>query len=172
MSENAEANTPVQADGLVGLINQLAEVPEPAPVSMIPQTVGWAVLAGALGLALLGWAWRIWRHYQANAYRREALAALDAAASDAAAISTILKRAALTAYGRTSVAALSGDDWLRFLDKTGGAAEGGFVKGAGRILAAAAYRPEPVAAGPDLQALARHWIRNHPTAEALGADNV
>ncbi|MCP4822448.1 MAG: DUF4381 domain-containing protein, partial [Shimia sp.] len=43
----------VDNDSLVGLINQLAEVPVPEPVSMVPQTPGWAVLAVMLVVVLL-----------------------------------------------------------------------------------------------------------------------
>ncbi|MBO9474676.1 DUF4381 domain-containing protein [Shimia sp. R10_1] len=176
MSETA-AETPTetseaQADSLVGLINQLAEVPEPEAVSMMPQTVGWAVLAGMLLLVLMAWVWRIWKRYQANAYRREALVALEQVSEDAAAISALLKRTALTAYGRSRVAALSGERWLAFLDATIGTSEPAFSNGAGHVLAQAAYRPEPVPAGPDLQDLARWWIKHHPSASDLEGRDV
>ena len=52
-----EATAAVDNDSLVELINQLAEVPDPAPVSMVPQTAGWLVLAG---IVLAVSAWRGW----------------------------------------------------------------------------------------------------------------
>lgn len=172
MSETAGTKPEASADSLVGLLNQLAEVPEPEAVSMVPQTAGWAVLGGILFLAMLIWAWRIWKAYQANAYRREALEALNLAADDAAEISAVLKRVALTAYGRKQVASLSGDAWLAFLDKTGGATPKSFQQGAGRVLAAAAYRAEPVPADQELRVLARQWVKQHSVSYVAGAGDV
>ena len=60
------------------------------------------------------------RHWQRNAYRREALRALETA--DGRDISAILKRAALAAFPREQVASLNGAAWLAFLDRTGGTA--------------------------------------------------
>ena len=144
---------------LVTLIDRLAEPPEPAPVSMMPQTAGWTVLAVLLVLAL---AWLVryavtrWR---ANAYRRAALAELEAAGDDPAAIAVILRRTALAAWPRERVASLHGRDWLRFLDVTGGG--GGFAEGSGAVLAGAPYRADAAAPAPGLRELAAHWVRCH-----------
>ncbi len=70
-------------DALPGL-DQLRELPLPAPVSYWPQTWGWAVLA-ALLLAGGGWAALAgWRRYRRNRYRRQGLAALTQLAREAA----------------------------------------------------------------------------------------
>jgi hypothetical protein len=63
------------------------------------------------------------------------------------------------------VAALSGDAWLAFLDRTYGG--DGFTKGPGRLVALAAYEPDADLRGiveSDARAvfvLAREWIRRH-----------
>jgi hypothetical protein len=142
---------------LIDLIDQLVEPPEPAPVAMTPQTWGWAVLAALLALALAWIAWRAWRHRRANAYRRAALAALASAGDDPVAIADILRRTALAAWPRETVAGLAGADWLRFLDATGGG--GGFADGPGTALVSAPYRAGPPA--PGLGALAERWVRRH-----------
>ena len=144
---------------LIDLIDRLAEPPSPVPVSMAPETAGWAVLA-ILALMLIGWlvARRV-RQWRANAYRRAALSALTAAGDDAAAVSEILRRTALVAYPRTRVASLSGGEWLAFLDKTGG--DGGFAGGPGQALARAPYRGDGERA-QGLGALAARWVRRHP----------
>ena len=54
------------------------------------------------------------------------------------------------------MASLHGNDWLRFLDATGGA---GFVAGPGAVLADAPYREGTVA--PGLADLAARWVRRH-----------
>lgn len=149
-------------DSLIGLIEQLIEPAEPPPISMLPQTWGWAVLAGLLLAALAFGIWRWQCHRRANAYRREALRLLAAAGDDPADIARILRRTALAAYPRENVAGLTGAAWLSFLDRqVGGTA---FAEGAGSILARAPYR----AATPDpqLTRLAEGWIRRHHGARA------
>lgn len=146
------------AVNLVDLIDRLAEPPEPAPISMAPQTTGWTVLAVLLALALAWLAWRAVRRWRANAYRRVALAELEAAGDDPTAIADILRRTALVAWPRERVAGLSGKDWLRFLDATGG--EGGFSDGPGAVLVSAPYSPGASPA-PGLGHVAARWVRRH-----------
>ncbi|TCL00760.1 uncharacterized protein DUF4381 [Shimia isoporae] len=144
-------------ESLVGLINQLAEVPTPAPVSMAPQTPGWAILAALIAVGLFWLARRYWISHKANAYRRAALKALNSAGNDPAAVSAILKRTALAAYGRAEVAALTGSEWLDFLNRTSGK----FVGDTGTAIVSAAYAKSPIQA-PDLNHQARHWVAHHP----------
>ena len=155
MSETAET---VEYVTLVDLINQLQEVPDPTPVSMMPQTQGWIVLAGFALAAVLLTARALLRRYRANAYRRAALSALRDAGDDPVAVSAILKRAALAAFPRAQVASLTGNRWLAFLEDTSQAA--GFRDGPGQALARAAYSRDPHPA-PGLNALACDWVRTH-----------
>jgi hypothetical protein len=156
---------PQPADSLVDLLDQLQDVLEPPPVSMVPATWGWAVLALLLlgAAALAAWAWL--RHRRATAYRRAALAELHALApalergdpDTLAALERLLRRTALAAFPRAEVATLTGDAWLAFLDRTGG----GFA-GFGPALAAAPYAPAPPAVdGRAVLRAARHWIAHH-----------
>jgi hypothetical protein len=162
-----DAAAPALGDGqaagevvsLVGLIDRLAEPAAPAPIPLTPETAGWTVLALLLALALAWLAWRGWRHWRANAYRRAALAALDAAGDDPAAIAQILRRTALAAWPRREVAHLTGTAWLAFLDATAG--DGAFTGGPGRALLEAPYRPDAAVPVPGLRELAARWIRRH-----------
>ena len=142
---------------LVDMLDQLIRPEEPVPVSMRPETWGWAALAVLL-ILLLGWGIWVWRRrHRANAYRREAEQAIERAGGDPAEIALILRQTALAAYPRTEVAALSGEDWLAFLDATSETTL--FSKGVGRCVAGAPYRPsEPV---PDLAPIAIQWVRTH-----------
>jgi len=158
MSDQATAT--VDNDSLVGLINQLAEVPDPVPVSMVPQTAGWLVVAGIV-MAVAAWrGWRMWQLYRANAYRRAALKALAQAGDDPVAVSAILKRAAMVSYGRRRVAGLSGQAWVSFLSQTGA---GEFGETA---LARAAYQRAPAVADAQLLAAAQAWVTSHKVPEA------
>ena len=147
---------------LVELLDLLEPVPEPALVSMVPQTAGWIWLGLAL-LLLLGAGLRaIVGHRRANAYRRAALAELDAAGDDPARIAEIVRRTALMAFPRREVASVHGEEWLAFLDRTGRGS--GFVSAPGRAMLAAPYRPVPP--DPALASLARDWVRHHRPAQA------
>jgi len=75
----------------------------------------------------------------------------------AAALSALLKRVALARFPRTDVAALSGAEWLAFLDRTGG--NGRFREGAGAVLAHGPYAPRLDCDADTLLALARDWIK-------------
>lgn len=150
------AETAPKITSLIDLLDQLVLPAEPPPVSMMPQTWGWAVLA-AITLAMMGWAVLKWRaHRRANAYRRTALQLLDGCDDDPALIAEILRRTALAAYPRTSVASLAGQDWLRFLDQ---AAKGAQFSTQGTELAVAPYRETP--ADARLTRMARDWVRHH-----------
>ena len=150
-------NTPAETVTLVDLIDRLVEVPEPAQISMWPQTWAWVVV-GFLGAALVSWlALCLIRHYRANAYRRAALAELDAAGDDAVLIAGILRRTALAAFPRRAVCQLAGNDWLGFLEST---AEGCSFSGQpGSSIATAPYQQGVNSEG--LNSLARKWVRRH-----------
>lgn len=163
----------LQALDLVELLKLLEMPPDPAGISYAPQTAGWWMVAGAVLLGLAALLWLGLRHRRANAYRRAALQALDAARDDPAQIAAVLRRTAVAAYPRRQVARLYGESWLRFLDASLGGT--GFAEGPGRVLASAAYRPAaPVASGaaplapadPALRALAERWIRGHRRGRA------
>ena len=95
-------------------LDNLRDLAEPSPVSWWPLAPGWWVVLGLLAL-ITGWVVvRTWRHWRANAYRRAALRELQSA-NDVSQIAEILKRAALVAYPRSDVAALTGPAWIDWL---------------------------------------------------------
>ncbi|WGF90413.1 DUF4381 domain-containing protein [Marinivivus vitaminiproducens] len=145
------------APNLVDLIDRLVDGPEPPPVSMLPQTWGWAAVGLAVLVLLVIVAYRALRRYRANAYRREALAELAAVRNDPAAMAAVLRRTALAAFPRQRVAALSGEAWLLFLDAT--LPGGRFATGPGRPVADAPYRRPQATEG--LEAAVADWIRHH-----------
>ena len=136
----------------------LADIVTPPPVSWMPQTWGWAVLAISL-LALAGWTWLRWRRRrEANRYRREALRALESL-EDIAQIPPLMKRTALAAYRRERVAVLSGGPWLEFLRGCGDVDQL-----LDRLLDDAEYDASDALARFPLQetkAAAARWIESH-----------
>lgn len=155
-----------QADPLAAL----KDIHPPGDPSWWPPAPGWWLLAFLL-LLLAIWAGRaLWRRHRARVRRRRVLAHLDGlvagytpeqACEFVTAVSTLLRRVALSHYPREQVAPLTGEDWLRFLDTHGG--KGRFGQGAGRVLAEGAYRRECEVDPKALAGLARAWI------EAQGA---
>jgi hypothetical protein len=154
-------------------LQKLADISMPQPVSWMPQTWGWAVLAVAV-MALLGWAIaRGLRRYAANRYRREGLSELDriqarladdgARGEALAALPELLKRVALAAWPRTEVASLSGKSWIAFLQAHAGKAD--FPDTATGLLDDLEYRSkQPVMDAEEarhITSAVRNWIEDH-----------
>jgi hypothetical protein len=165
-------------------LQSLNDIVLPEPVSWMPQTVGWVVVAVGITLLSMRWAWARYQRWLRNRYRREGLELLDRIRRELPdptrrpealrSLPGLLKRIALSAAPRTDVAALSGSEWLEFLDTTYGAPA--FSGGAGRLLPTLAYASDDrVAAVPaeeidTLMELAGDWIRDHrvPTVQPTG----
>ncbi len=162
------------------MLHGIDEIRVPEPVSWWPQTIGWKVLALALLLWLLYRLYLGARRWWKNRYRRAALAQLDAMQRQAngqhqevlAGLPELLKATALQAYPRTEVAALSGTEWLAFLDSHyDGPA---FSDQPGRKLIDVAYRDPShwqVSAedASQLIAMSRRWVQQH---RAIGASEA
>ncbi|MBO1012563.1 DUF4381 domain-containing protein [Achromobacter sp. SD115] len=157
-------------------IEQLRQLPLPAPVSYWPQTWGWLVLLAAV-LALAGWAaWRIARRRRRNRYRRTGLRMLEAlrrqTQSDplaARALPELLKRVGLSSVAeadRARVGALQGAEWVAFMDD--GMAV--FPPDASVLLRALAYAPPETLRAIDparvrnLFLASRQWMERHHVA--------
>ena len=104
-----------------GDLARLADLALPPAVSFWPPAAGISVI-GCAAIAMLAIAgWRALRRYRSDVYLRAAAAELDACIvgpDTSEAVSTILKRAAIAAYGRERVAALTGPVWISFLAQT------------------------------------------------------
>jgi hypothetical protein len=157
-------------------LDRLHDIVAPPPVPLWPPAPGWYYVLVLFLVLVLVVAFRAFARWQRNRYRREALAEFhrqqhrlaDPATRLAAlaAMSVLLKRTAITAYSRAAVAALTGNDWCAFLDRTGGTAA--FSASAGRKLAAATYNPAGIADLGNGEATlvanaVSHWIKHHQT---------
>jgi LPXTG-motif cell wall-anchored protein len=156
-------------------LEKLHEIIVPAPVSWTPQTAGWYVIFGLVLLAAGWWFYRRLRRFRGNRYRRMALEELavierelqqpEQRAKALAEIPALLKWTALEAFPRSEVAALTGEQWLAFLDRNLGGKD--FKEGPGRFLSELAYAPaEKTARFSDesirnLLQLIRRWTKRH-----------
>lgn len=154
----SEESTPTSPQSLINLLDQLILPPDPAPISMVPQTFGWLVLAILLISATLFAVVKLRSNRAANAYRHAALAILPQVADDPEKLAELVRKTALTAYPRQEVASLYGEDWLEFLDASYKGSQ--FREGPGRFLASAPYQNAgKVPAGA--ADIVRDWITHH-----------
>ena len=122
-------------------------------------------MAGLIIIALLAAIWQ-WRRYRRRAYRRTALKQLQqlqqhlqAGAADTsiiAELSILLRRTAISRYGREQVAALQGKAWLEFLDRTG---RNTYFTKEGQALLDAPYRRDTTQQAEPLLNLAQRWLQ-------------
>jgi hypothetical protein len=100
-------------------LDALRDIALPPLVPWWPLAPGWYLLIGLLFLAAVVGGWRIWRRWQANAYRREALRALAALdPHDLGGHAELVRRTALAEAPRSSVAPLNGRAWIDYLVRT------------------------------------------------------
>lgn len=150
-------NEDYQGLNLVDLLELLKPIPLPEPVSMWPQTQGWiwlALIAGGLVFIVVQ---RVRHSWYRNRYRRAALEEVKHAGGNTVLLASILRRTALAAYPRSSVAGLFGSDWLDFLDKSYGGTD--FSSGKGRVLATSPYGHGK--SFDSLDQLVTTWIKRH-----------
>ncbi len=150
---------------------QLQPLRQPDVIGWWPPAPGWWIVVAVLlaGLLLLGW--RLLRRYRANAYRRRALAGLEAlhrqlgedGDTRAFVVNTnaLLKSVALQAYPRRQVAAASGANWLAFLRET---CRGDTAALDERFVAALYRQDAPAPDAHQLHRAAAQWIRRHEVA--------
>lgn len=147
---------------------QLQPLRDPAAIGWWPPAPGWWLLAALILLALAGLGYLLWRRYQRNGYRRQALRQLRIIAQECPAagdrgasiaqINALLKTVALQRYPRARVAGLSGEAWLAFLHASEPGASEPFPPDLGEAM----YQQHLPATDLDqlVQRSAR-WIRRH-----------
>jgi len=156
-------------------LDRLHDIIAPPPVPFWPPAPGWYWLLGFLLVLVLVLVIRALIRWLHNVYRRDALRELarqEAALADpqrrASAVTNVagvLKRTAITAFGRESVASLTGPVWSAFLEKTshrGAAVPRSLIETTERIV----YQPDFANQlnGDQIRgftAFAHEWIAHH-----------
>jgi hypothetical protein len=147
-------------------LENLRDIAVPPPVPWWPPAPGWWMVMAVLVIAIIVVAFRAWRRWRANAYRRAALRELQRATT-LAGIAEILKRAALVACRRTDIAALSGSAWCRWLAETAG---GPVPDNVAEALTRGVFgKADDVNVG-EVSAFATDWIRGHACKRRDGKD--
>jgi len=148
------------------LLDKMVETTAPETISFFPQTMAWQLIFLLLILFTIKKCYRLWKSYQDNAYRREALAWLAQCSltneEDVRQLPALLRKTALLANGvtknnnttesshlaimrRNKITQLSGNAWLTWLDehctKTQFSAQG-FSLSSEKLLTQLAYMPK------------------------------
>ena len=153
---------------------ELEDIVLPGNAAWWPLPLGWwlvmLILLGILSIAVISY-----RHYRRNQYRRVALQLLQQALNDwqqhqdtSLAITTmlsLLKRTAVTAYGRDS-GALSGNRWLAFLKQQISASQ--FDQQFEQLVLTEQYQTQPQADIPTLYQQCCHWVKRHRSPKIRG----
>ena len=147
----------MKADPLAGLHGFY----QPEPPHWLPQTLGWYVVLAALVLLAVWIGWRQYRRWRKNRYRRDALRELERI--DIGELPELLKRVALAAWPRSSVASLAADSWLRFLESSGSPLGESAEQALARLLFSMNYRSVHLSADEEraARATAATWIEKH-----------
>ena len=97
---------------------------EPDPIKFSFGAPGWYILLGLLLLFLLIYGAITYIKYRRNKYRRDAIEILlnlelstDRTSYFITRVAAVLKRVAISSYGRIEVGALTGKEWLGYLDQ-------------------------------------------------------
>lgn len=142
----------------------LQELPYPEPMAMTPQTMGWVIVGIVLLLAVLWFAFRAYRSWRKNAYRRQAQQQINAMLNENTGAHTLpflIRKTALAAFNRREVASLRGADWIDWLNSRLPSAR--FEADDARLLDRLAYSDSglPEEQVNRLLKTARHWVVNH-----------
>jgi hypothetical protein len=155
-------------------LDNLRDIVVPPSVPWWPPATGWWIVFALVTLAVAVFAWRKWRDWHANAYRRAAMRELHAATC-AAEVAEILKRTVLVAYPRADVAAMSGGKWCRWLAEQIGKPLSDPIVDA---LTAGVFSRRPDSQISELTTFAFDWVRNHrrqtpqqPSGDRVGTQN-
>lgn len=155
--------TPADNPQVQQLLEQLNGVLAPEPSSGLAP--GWASLLGLVivaSIVLLGWLINMWRQRR---YRRESLEVLrqlDTAEGlvYAQEVNKLLKRVAMSAYGRDVIVPLQGESWSEFLRQT---ANTPLDQESLELLGGGLYHRSPTVDTVKLRQTAEQWIRKHKT---------
>ena len=153
---------PGQTDPLANL----RDIHIPGAIDPWPPAIGWWLLAAAALIAISYGIYRVFKWWKSNQYRREGTRALKYLMENHASekqylrdYSDLLKRVALSSYARESVANLTGEAWVSFLDRSTGTKE--FSMGEGQILIQGNYELNPSVDVDKLHRLGLYWIKKH-----------
>ncbi len=148
-------------------LSTLRDIHLPKAVSWWPLAPGWYIVLTILAIILVTlsiFGYRYWQRLRRKRFLLKQIQHLqqqvgqtDNATLIIAALSTLLRKAALAKFPRDEVASLHGEAWLHFLDHSGRTTE--FTQGQGRLLMTAPYQATFTADNKEIFLLASRWVK-------------
>ena len=146
----------------LSLLDQLRDVIPPPEPGFWPPAIGWWTIAILLVAISVGFIYLLKmvkaRHARQHLTRDISNAATLESGQVAVRLSILMRKVAMTRFPQSSVAGLTGEEWLEFLDQSGETDQ--FTRGPGRLLTTAPYDRHSVT---DVEALVRvcmSWVRH------------
>ena len=174
MNPNTATNTPS-----VDALDKLKDIHLPSDVPWWPLAPGWWIL---LALFFLMFALVIYLYIRSQRPSHQeiiieqALELLDELQEQSlnpkaliTELSALLRRSAISLYGREKVANLAGEKWLLFLDQYG--ATQAFSNGVGQAFADQPYRADVIYKRQALLALTQDWLKKQLIKTAKKKEN-
>jgi len=149
----------------VNPLTELRDIHLPKPISFWPLAPGWYIVLAIIVLMIVIGIIIIYKRQQKRKIPKAILHQLQQLkqqtdnAAVIAALSSLLKRAALSFYPREKVAKLQGKEWLLFLDKTSNT--NAFTQGVGRVFMIGPYQTQSEYNVEELTLLIENWIKHH-----------
>ena len=146
----------------LSLLDQLRDVIPPPEPGFWPPAIGWWTIAILLVAISVGFMYLLnmakARHARQHLTRDISNAATLESGQVAVRLSILMRKVAMKRFPQSSVAGLTGEEWLEFLDQSGETDQ--FTRGPGRLLTTAPYDRHSVT---DVEALVRvcmSWVRH------------
>ena len=146
----------------LSLLDQLRDVIPPPEPGFWPPAIGWWTIAILLVAISVGFMYLLnmakARYARQHLTRDISNAATLESGQVAVRLSILMRKVAMKRFPQSSVAGLTGEEWLEFLDQSGETDQ--FTRGPGRLLTTAPYDRHSVT---DVEALVRvcmSWVRH------------
>ncbi|MYI90061.1 MAG: DUF4381 domain-containing protein [Gammaproteobacteria bacterium] len=146
-------------------LSDLRDVIYPVDPGFWPPAIGWWILLVLVILCLIGVVY-LFRSIYVRMAETSFVKEVDALAQlqprkAVVELSILMRRIAITRFPRDSVAGLSGEDWLQFLDQSGNTDQ--FTAGPGRVLVSAPYSDLTPENLDPLFRICRDWAKSVTT---------
>jgi hypothetical protein len=150
-------------------LNALRDIHLPSPIGLWPLAIGWQALIIVSILLISSMIVRFYRKYQIERPKRQALILLKHYEKNflrtgnsqmtTALISELLKRVALAYYPRKTIASLTGEAWIEFLNQS---SENVQFQSVRDLLNEQPYQPTKFQNLTPLFSRAKQWIKQQP----------
>jgi hypothetical protein len=102
-------------------LDNLHDIIVPEAVGFFPLAPGWIIVILSTFSLFFHFSWKAYKRYKRALYKKEALKELERytleSKDELVALLSLAKRVAISAYGRTQIAKLSGENWWDFMEQ-------------------------------------------------------